>query len=233
MSVVRRVRGLVKHAFLFELAIYVAVWRWIARRPAVPEGATPIPYGRIAAPVIWLFIWGSAIEVVAVDLVVHHYGWTAVRIPLLILGTWSVLWMLGLLASMRSRPHVLTPTELRLRAGLRGEVVVPTAAITGVTTQEADLSSSMRSYQVTDDTLLVGVSGRTNVQLTLVRPTSLDTPRGRVLVERVGLWVDEPRPVAALLRGSVGRVGAPPGAGAAQAASPRLGIPRAGDAPRP
>lgn len=203
MTAVRRLGRLARHAVLFEVAIYVALWRWVARRPAVPSGATPIPYSRIAAPVLWLFIWGSAVEVVAVDLVVHHFGWTLVRIPLLAVGIWSVVWMLGLLAAMRTRPHVLTATELRLRAGLRGEVIVPLAAVDGVTTREAELSSTLKSLVVTDDALLVGVSGRTNVQLALAGATTLVTPRGEVVVERVGLWADEPRAVAQLLRRSV------------------------------
>jgi hypothetical protein len=204
MTVVRRIGALARHAVLFEVAIYVALWRWVARRPAVPPSATPIPYSRIAAPVLWLFIWGSAIEVVAVDLVVHHFGWTTVRIPLLAVGIWSVVWMVGLLAAMRTRPHILTPTDLRLRAGLRAELVLPLAAVDGVTTRETELSSTIKSYEIIDDTLLVGVSGRTNVQLTLCGPTTLLTPKGAVQVERVGMWVDEPRPVAALLRQTVG-----------------------------
>ena len=203
MTVVRRIGGLARHVVLFEVAIYVALWRWIARRPAVPASATPIPYSRIAAPVVWLFIWGSAIEVVALDLVVHHFGWTAVRVPLLVLGIWSLMWMVGILAAMRTRPHVLTSTDLRLRAGLRGELVVPLAAVDRVTTGESELSSTMKSYETIDDALLVGVSGRTNVQLTLREPTTLLTPKGAVRVERVGMWVDEPRSVATLLHQAV------------------------------
>lgn len=204
MTVVRRIGALARHAVLFEVAIYVALWRWIARRPAVPPSATPIPYSRIVAPVMWLFIWGSAVEVVAVDLVVHHFGWTTVRIPLLALGIWSVMWMVGLLAAMRTRPHVLTANDLRLRAGLRGELVLPLTAVDRVTPRESELSSTMRSYEITDDTLLVGVSGRTNVQLTLCGPTTLLTPKGKIEVERVGMWVDDPRSVTTLLRQAVG-----------------------------
>lgn len=199
-TAVRRIGALARHAVLFEVAIYVALWRWIARRPDVPPSATAIPYSRLATPMMWLFIWGSAIEVVAVDLVVHHFGWATVRIPLLAVGIWSVVWMLGLLAAMRTRPHVLSPTDLRLRAGLRGELVLPLAAVDEVTLRERELSSTIRSYEVTNDTLLVGVSGRTNVQLTLDGPTTLFTPKGAIEVERVGMWVDDPRPVAALLR---------------------------------
>lgn len=200
------VAGLVaglRHVVLLEIAIWVALWRWVTRRPAVPAGGTAIPYARIAAPIVWLFIWGSAIEVVAVDLVVTHVGWDVVRVPLLALGVWGVLWMLGLLASMRTRPHVLTGDALLLRGGLRAEVAVPLAAVVGVRTVEHELSSTMRNVEEVDGHLLVGVSGRTNVEVTLERPGPLATPKGEVVTDKVGLWADEPRDVAAMLRSRV------------------------------
>ncbi|HEX8781691.1 MAG TPA: hypothetical protein VF728_11060, partial [Nocardioides sp.] len=165
-----------RHLVLTEVAIWVSLWRWGTRRPAVPPHGAAIPYARVAAPIVWLFIWGSAIEVVAVDLVVTHVGWDVVRVPLLVLGTWGVLWMLGLLASMRTRPHVLTADSLLLRGGLRAEVVVPLDAVAGARTVEHELSSTMRNVEEVDGRLLVGVSGRTNVEVTLVRPCSLTTP---------------------------------------------------------
>lgn len=194
------VASLGRHLVLAEVAIWVSLWRWVTRTPAVPADGTAIPYARVAGPVVWLFVWGSAIEVVAVDLVVTHLGWDVVRVPLLVLGTWGVLWMLGLLASMRTRPHVLTGDTLVLRGGLRSEVRVPLDAVGGVRTVEHELSSSMRNLEEVDGRLLVGVSGRTNVELTLVAPTGLTSSRGEVVTDRVGLWADEPREVAALLR---------------------------------
>lgn len=192
-----------RHLVLAEVAIWVSLGRWASRRPAVPPGGTAIPYARVAAPIVWLFIWGSAIEVVAVDLVVTHVGWDVVRIPLLVLGTWGVLWMLGLLASMRTRPHVLTGGSLLLRGGLRAEVVVPLAAVAGVRTVEHELSSTVRNVEEVEGRLLVGVSGRTNLEVMLVRPCPLTTPKGEVVTDRVGLWADEPRDASALLRSRV------------------------------
>jgi hypothetical protein len=46
----------------------------------------------------------------------------------------------------------------------------------------------------------VGVGSRTNLELVLTGPTTLETPHGPATVSRVGLWVDEPREVAELLR---------------------------------
>lgn len=103
----RRVAALAREALLLELALYRSLARWIARRPDVPRGATPIPYGRLAAPMIWLWTFGSATEVVVIEVVLRSIdaGWAeAIRLPLLALGVWGVLWMLGMLASYRVGP---------------------------------------------------------------------------------------------------------------------------------
>ena len=48
--------------------------------------------------------------------------------------------------------------------------------------------------------LLIGVGSRTNLELVLTGPTTLETPHGPTTVARVGRWVDEPREVAEALR---------------------------------
>jgi hypothetical protein len=81
---------------------------------------------------MWLWIFGSTVEVVVVEVVLRHIDqpWAAaVRVPLLVLGIWGVAWMLGMLASLRVRPHLLTDTELRARSGARTWLVVPLAAV--------------------------------------------------------------------------------------------------------
>lgn len=66
----------------------------------------------------------------------------------------------------------------------------------------------MRSVEVDEDRLLVGVSGRTNLVLVLRRPTDLATARGVVSVSQVGVWVDDPRLVVRVLRDRVESEGA-------------------------
>ena len=194
----RRVYELGKEALLLELALYVQLGRWIVRRPDVPRGATSVPYGRLATPVVWLFIFGSAVEVVAFDLILSRWL-TSLRIPVLALGIWGLVWMLGLMASYRMRPHLLTDTHLHVRNMARTEVVVPLDAVQRVTVADRD-EGGIRSLKVVDDALLVMVSGRTNLQLALAEGTTLTTPGGELAPATLGLWVDEPREVAELVR---------------------------------
>jgi hypothetical protein len=187
-----------REAIATELALYGQLLRWTTRRPDVPEGATPVPYARLATPVVWLFIFGSTVEVVALDLVLSRWL-TFLRIPFLVLGVWGLVWMLGLMASYRMRPHLLTATDLHVRNMARTHVVVPLDAITQVRVADRDVAG-IRAVRVVDDSLLVLVSGRTNLQLTLAEGTTISSPVGEITPATVGLWVDEPREVAELLR---------------------------------
>ena len=101
----RRLPALAWEALLLELALYRSLARWVARRPDVPSYATPIGYAQLVGPMLWLWIFGSATEVVVIEVVLREVdaGWAeAIRLPLLVVGIWGVLWMLGLMAAYRS-----------------------------------------------------------------------------------------------------------------------------------
>ncbi|TNM50244.1 hypothetical protein FHP29_00485 [Nocardioides albidus] len=199
----RRLPGLAWEALLTELALYRSLARWIARRPDVPASATPIGYAQLVGPMLWLWIFGSATEAVVVELLLRQTdaGWAeAIRLPLLVLGIWGVLWMLGMMAAYRVRPHLLTTERLRIRNSARIFVDVPLDAVASIRTAEHELPGIVRAVHLEDALLLVGVSSRTNLELVFTAPTALRTSKGETTVERVGLWVDDPRAVAAQLR---------------------------------
>ena len=203
MNRLRRLPGLLREALLFELALYRSLARWVSRRPDVPPGTTPIGYSRLVAPMLWLWIFGSTVEVVAVELVLRHIDqpWaSAVRVPMLVLGIWGVVWMLGMLASYRVRPHLLSANDLQLRGGARTWLTVPVDAVASVRLADHELPGVIRSLHVEGALALVGVGSRTNLELVLAGPTTIASSVGDVTVSRVGAWVDEPREVTALLR---------------------------------
>jgi hypothetical protein len=112
--------------------------------------------------------------------------------------------MLGMLAAYRTRPHLLGERVLQVRDGIHARVDVPLSAVASTRAVEHELPGVLRSLHVEggepEALLLVGVSSRTNLELVLTGPTTLETPHGPTTVTRVGLWVDEPREVAELLR---------------------------------
>ncbi|MCF6378461.1 hypothetical protein L2K70_12690 [Nocardioides KLBMP 9356] len=188
------------------MTLYLALGRWVTRRPDVPAGTTPIGYSRLVAPMLWLWIFGSATEVVVLDVLLSRW-WTPLRIPLLVVGVWGLVWMLGLMAAYRTRPHLLGEESLQVRDGIHARVDVPLDRIASVRSAGHDLPGLLRSVHVEGEgdeaVLLVGVSSRTNLELVLTAPTTFETLHGPTTVGRVGLWVDEPREVAELLRRTI------------------------------
>lgn len=196
----RRLPALAWEALLLELALYRSLARWITLRPDVPSVAVPLGYSQLVGPMLWLWIFGSAIEVVVVEVVLQNIGagWAeALRLPLLVVGIWGVLWMLGMLASYRVRPHLLLDDHLRIRNGARTWVSVPLDSVVSVRAAEHELPGIITAVHQDDGLLLVGVSSRTNLELALAGPTVLSTSKGEMTADRVGLWVDEPRAVTA------------------------------------
>ncbi len=185
-----------------ELRLYVALLRWCLRRKDVPAAAEPWSYAALVGPVLWLWVFGSGTEVVVFHLIIP---WETVRLVVDIIGIWGLIWMLGTLAAYRIRPHLLLPEELRVRNSVYHDVSVPTSAIVGGSAREADLMSSMRSLQIETDGrahhVSIGVSGRTNVVLTLQPATDLRTAKGTVSADSIRLWVDEPRAFLTQLQG--------------------------------
>lgn len=203
MDVVRRMRRLAWAALRLEATLYLALGRWVTRRRDVPPGTTAIGYARLVTPMLCLWVFGSAVEVVVLDVLLSRW-WPPLRIPLLVVGVWGLVWMLGMLAAYRVRPHLLGERVLQVRDGIHARVDVPLERISSVRTVDHELPGLLRSVHVEGEgdeaMLLVGVSSRTNLELVMTGPTELDTPRGPTTVARMGLWVDEPRAVAELLR---------------------------------
>lgn len=203
MDAVRRALGFAWKALRLEVTLYRALGRWIVRRPEVSPGQVPIPYSRLVAPMLWLWIFGSAAEVVVLDVLLSRF-WPSLRVPVLVLGVWGLVWMLGMMAAYRVRPHLLGDHELWVRDGIHARVGVPFERIRSIRCVDHELPGLLRSVHVEGDEpealLLVGVGSRTNLELVLTAPTRLETPHGPTIATRVGLWVDEPREVAELIR---------------------------------
>lgn len=196
--------GFARRALRLEVSIYVCLVRWVLRRPAVGPGQEPIGYARAVTPVLCLWIFASAAEIPLAHVLLP---WHTARIVLLLLGAWGLVWMLGLLAGYRVRPHLLGSDELRLRNGPVTDVPVALSDVARVRHERMDLESSVRSLQVreSDGTteLQIGVSGQVNVVLDLHAPVVVRTPTGPLEVGAVRFFVDEPREVVTRLRESL------------------------------
>jgi hypothetical protein len=197
-----RLWRLAKHAVVFEVRLYRSLARWAFRRPDLgrPEDV-PVGYSRLAAPVMWLWIFGSAAEIPVIHFAVP---WESVRIPLLAVGVWGLAWMLGLFASWRVYPHLLGSDRIRIRHGAGHDVHVPWSAVQSVTTRALNLDSSIWVLDLDERpdgvAVRVAVSGEVNVHLHLREPTPVRTAKGEVDAVEVSFLADDPREVVARIR---------------------------------
>jgi hypothetical protein len=187
---------------VLEIRLYVVLLRWCARRRDVPPTARAWPYAALSAPLLWLWIFGSAVELVVFHVIIP---WDRIRVVVDIISAWGLVWMLGTLAAYRIRPHLLFRDQLRVRNSVYHDICVPTDAIVSAVAREAELPSAMRSLQITEEAgtrhVSVAVSGRTNVVLALKPGTALQTAKGTLPADTVRLWVDDPRALVAHLNG--------------------------------
>lgn len=193
--------GHLKRALLLEVAIYVCLLRWVLRRPAVRPREERVGYAKAVTPVLCLWIFASAAEIPLLHVLLP---WHAARVVSIVLGAWGLVWMLGLLASYRVRPHVLDADGLRVRNGPRVDVRLDWADVAEVRVDRRDLPTSVRSIQPretgTGTDLQVAVSGQVNVSVRTRTPVTVRTPAGPVTVTAVSFFVDEPRAAVARIR---------------------------------
>ncbi|WP_308799970.1 hypothetical protein [Agromyces silvae] len=204
-SVWARVRSFAKRALLVELRIYASIGRLVARRPALPAGATGFSYHKPVLTILVIFIVLSAVEIPIIDLIVHQ--WPFVRIPLLVLGIWGLTWMVGLLAAYLVRPHTVGPDGMRVREGLELDVPLAWEDIASVAIdRRVDEPKSPRITETdASRTLSLRMQDETNIEIELERPTAVRLPglppKGGVHeVTHVRLWTDDPKGLMAAVR---------------------------------
>jgi hypothetical protein len=195
----RTVVNLARRVVAFEVNLYRSLFRWVTRRPDVPPGSTGFPYVGAIATLLWAFVVVSAIELVAVHLLLP---WETIRLVADLLGLWGLVWMLGLLASFNVHPHLVGGSGVRIRYGHSTDILVPWDAIGGVATKlrSPESSKTIQLDRGEDGTVLnVVVGSQTNVELTLSRPLDVPLRKGPETITAIRFHADD-------ARGLVGRV---------------------------
>ena len=185
---------LAKRATLAEIRSYQSIYRFVLRRPRVPAGARGFRYHEPVLTILIVFIALSAVELVAVDLIVRR--WPYVRIPLLVLSIWGLIWMLGFLFGMLTRPHAVGPEGIRVRYGAEVDIPVPWAAVDTVAVRRHRVEDRQPKVTVNDQgeaTLHLRIANETNLRIELDRPTELKLPHGGETVNVIAYYADDPK----------------------------------------
>lgn len=154
-------------------------------------------YSAQVRPFLWVFIVVTPLEVLLVEMIVPWFWLWAVLLAFGVLSALLMGWQLRMLHKFK---HSVDDEHLWLRYAREFEYRIPLAAVESVT-QGTTSRSLHRTRSVVDGTLVLEVSGSTNVSLRLNAPQEIDLGRrGAHDVTKIEFWVDDPGDVVRALR---------------------------------
>ena len=178
-----------RRAALYEAGIWRSLYQWLTRRHRSNDrDAVLFGYASQITPILLAFIALAALEIPILALLLP---WPAVSYPLLALGVWSLLWMLGLRAAVRVHPHVVADAGLRLRSGFQFDACIAWNQISNIRLRR---SSTGRKLQVeqSDTGTSVALQGTTNIEVVFHEPVTVRFINGHANVDTIRFYADAP-----------------------------------------
>lgn len=185
-------RPLVRLAMAEIRLLHLALFRWGAA-PDIPAGTRGFAYHRHLQPMMIALLLMSCIEIGVTHLLVAHWSRTAALV-LFVISDVSLLYLIGLIKSLRLSPVLLTETGVRLRAGLLVDRVIPYDAIATVTMNPD--GETVRA----SDSWNIALLAWPNMLIRLSEPLPPRSWWRRDPVRAVALRLDEPGPFLDALR---------------------------------
>lgn len=175
-----------------ELRYYYSLVLAVTGKRRAPTGAVFFGYtkGVMAVPVAIVMV--SLVELVAVHLLVP---WQWLRIVLLIVSIWGVLFVAGFFAARIVNPHLVSHDDLTLRWGLQTVLSTP---LSNVVSAGRHANHAATQPDVGGNRLILTQFQSTNVMLCFAEPVVTEAPVPKkhrpvdVRVTEVQLFVDEP-----------------------------------------
>jgi hypothetical protein len=184
---------MIEKMLAYEKRLWRNLFQWVARRPAGGPGSVAFGNTRAVMPIMWAFVVLSAVEIIAVDLIVSR--WATVRTILLILGAYGLLWMLGLVATFKVHPHVLDTVGIRLRSGPSVDLQVPWSAVADARVHRRYAHG--KGLRVDHGVATIAVMSETHVDIRLREQTTL--PGVSEPVQELHVYADDPSAFAAAI----------------------------------
>jgi hypothetical protein len=175
----------------FEARNLASVWLLIRGKRDGVGTAAPVPYAGADKSMIFVFLGVFVVETALLWLL--DFG-LVIDLVLLVLGLYSALLVFGLHASAVTRPHVISPTEVRIRAGARLDVRIPRDNVVRLRhRREAHPPGQTKTFQ---DNALLCFNGayETNLVVELASPITVTTMFGNHhTVDVIKCHADDPR----------------------------------------
>lgn len=172
---------------VMEARTFASLARWIVRRRRTPAQAQAVTYGRQMRPLLLALLPVSIVEMVVIELLVP---WTLVRVVLLVASAYFCFWLVGLVASMWTRPHWVAPGRLTLNCMTFATLNVPLTNVANV--RGVRISGMKHSVEVGDGTVTVSIMGSANVEVELDSPVWVTGGR-QCSIHRVRFYADRPQ----------------------------------------
>jgi hypothetical protein len=154
-------------------------------------------YSAQVRPFLWVFIVVTPLEILLVELLVPWFWLRAVLLAFGVLSALLLGWQLWMLSKFK---HSVDDEHLWLRYAREFEYGIPLAAIESVTHGLTSRTLN-KTRSVVDGTLVLEISGSTNVSLRLTEPQEIDLGRrGAHEVTKVEFWTDDPGGMVRALR---------------------------------
>jgi hypothetical protein len=194
----RRIGRIVRWLVVTEIGVWRSLFFWISRRvPGMSPRAQPFSYSRQIAPIIGAFIFVSLVELPVVHLLIP---WDIVRLAVLIVSVWGLLWMVGMLASTKVFfPHLLDEHGLCIRYGAGIDIRVPREAIATVRAKRRS-APTKKTVGVDGSVADVAVMKQTRVDVVLRGPTTIELPDGPRELTELRFYADDGRAVVEAAR---------------------------------
>jgi hypothetical protein len=197
---------LLRRLVRYELRLWQSLYVWTFRRPVARAGAETFGYSSPVTPVLAAFIGLSALEIPVAHLLLP---WEQIRRVFLAFGAYGLFWMIGLLASLRVRPHVVDDTGLRVRYAITVDSTIPWDAVADVRARRRSFASGRSGKPHVEpgaagSALHLPVMGTTTVDVTLRRPTAVRLPKDQAeAIAELHFYADDPGSLVASARARI------------------------------
>ncbi len=181
--------GVIRRLLRHEAVLFSSIGLLLRGRKDVPADGVALPYAGPQRPMIGLFFVVALVETGAyLFLNFGELGGTV----LFVAEIYFTTWLLGYVAATITRPHTISPRELRVRLVAMVDLRVPLADVESLTRRKETHPSS-RMLVWGDEELVLAVRSETNVVAVLRRPVVATRPLGRTETVRVvKFFVEDP-----------------------------------------
>ncbi|WP_138315800.1 hypothetical protein [Rhodoluna limnophila] len=194
MQAFKTITRLLRLSVKLELDGWRSLYLLARRQTVAPAGARVFSYYLEMRTILFVFIGLSAVEIPIFDVVLSR--WPAIRWPILILGIWGFLFMVGVYAGLKAHPHFVIQELLVVHSGPNFKVTIPKSQIDAAFVDERTFETS-KGFQIDDvegqtRVNLVTMS-QTNVSLELKYPVLVTKGSKAFEVTRLDFFADDPR----------------------------------------